>query len=200
VLLNRYVPGLRIHAVSCDNVAAGRILTNRGHTRPAFVAGLPEESTNLDRRRGYLERLQELGVRSFRDEEGGDYTFDAGFAATERILRRGKQPDAIFYARDVMAFGGMEALLGAGVCIPEDVSIVGFDYVSLCQWSSHGLTTVRQPVHEMATAAIEMIGLRELPSVRAAPTVRLILGTMVERSSTMDRGSAVRTRKHLAGT
>jgi DNA-binding LacI/PurR family transcriptional regulator len=203
VLVNRYVPGLRIHAVSCDNVAAGRMvaefLTNRGHTRPAFVAGLPEASTNLERRRGYLERLQELGVRSCTEEEGGDYTFDAGFAATERILRRGKQPDAIFYASDVMAFGGMEALRGAGLRIPEDVSIVGFDDVPLCQWPSHGLTTVRQPVQEMAAAAIEMVGLREIPSVRAVPKVKLIPGTMVERSSTMDRGRAVRTRTHLAG-
>jgi DNA-binding LacI/PurR family transcriptional regulator len=91
-------------------------------------------------------------------------------------------------------------LRGAGLCIPEDVSIVGFDDVSLCQWPSHGLTTVRQPVQEMAAAAIEMVGLRQIPSVRAAPTVRLIPGTMVERNSTMDRGNADRTRKRLAGT
>ncbi len=191
VLLNRYVPALRIHAVSCDNVAAGRMvaefLIERGHVRPAYVAGLPEASTNLDRRRGYVARLKELGVRCPMEEEGGDYTFEAGFAATERLLRGRKLPDAIFYASDVMAFGGIEALRGAGLRVPDDVSVVGFDDVPLCEWPSHALTTVRQPVQEMVVAAIDMLGLGETPLPRGGPTIRLIEGLLVERASTMDR-------------
>jgi DNA-binding LacI/PurR family transcriptional regulator len=199
VLLNRYVPGLKIHAVSCDNVAGGRMvaefLVARGHVRPAYVAGLPEASTNLDRQRGYLRRLQELGVRSCQHEEGGDYTFEAGFAATGRLLGRRKPPDAIFYASDVMAFGGMEALRAAGFRVPDDVSVVGFDDVPQCEWPSYALTTIRQPVSRMVAAAIDMVGLGERPLVQSAPFTRLIAGTLVERASTMDRRSSTRARK-----
>jgi DNA-binding LacI/PurR family transcriptional regulator len=202
VLLNRYVPGLKIHAVSCDNVAAGRMvaefLIERGHVRPAFVAGLPEASTNLDRRKGYLARLQELGVRSCLTEEGGDYTFEAGFTATRRLLRQRKPPDAIFYASDVMAFGGMEALRAAGLRVPDDVSVVGFDDVPLCEWPSHALTTVRQPVPEMVAAAIDMVGLGATTFRQAAPAIRLIPGTLVERASTIDRRSTIRLRESVA--
>jgi DNA-binding LacI/PurR family transcriptional regulator len=191
VLLNRYVPGLEIHAVSCDNVAGGRkvadFLVDRGHARPAFVAGLPGASTNLDRQRGYLTRLQERRVAPCLQEEGGDYTFEAGFSATKRLLRGRERPDAIFYASDIIAIGGMEALRAAGLRVPEDVSVIGFDDVPLAAWPSHGLTTVRQPVEDMVAAAIDVVGLGETPPASGAATIRLIQGTLVERSSTMDR-------------
>jgi DNA-binding LacI/PurR family transcriptional regulator len=191
VLLNRYVPGLEIHAVSCDNVAGGRkvadFIVDRGHARPAFVAGLPEASTNLDRQRGYLARLQERGVARCPVEEGGDYTFEAGFTATRRLLRGRERPDAIFYASDIMAIGGMEALREASLRVPDDVSVIGFDDVPLAGWPSHALTTVRQPVQDMVAAAIDVVGLGEAPPASGAPTIRLIQGMLVERSSTMDR-------------
>jgi len=201
VLLNRYVPGLEIHAVSCDNVAAGRtvadFLADRGHARPAFVAGLPGASTNLDRQRGFLARLGERGVGPCLQEEGGDYTFEAGFTATRRLLRQREHPDAIFYASDIMAVGGMEALREASLRVPHDVSVIGFDDVPLAAWPSHGLTTVRQPVKDMVAAAIEVVGLDNVPPIMRAPTTRLIRGELVERSSTMDRngvGAGGRTR------
>jgi hypothetical protein len=58
-----------------------------------------------------------------------------------------------------MAFGGMEALRGEGLRVPDDASVVGFDDVPLREWPSHALTTVRHPVQEMVAAAIDMVGL-----------------------------------------
>jgi DNA-binding LacI/PurR family transcriptional regulator len=193
VLFNRYVPGLEIHAVSSDNIAGGRqiaeYLFNTGHQRPAFVAGQPDATTNRDRQLGFTSRLKELGLRSCAQEEGGEFSYEAGYAAAKRLLRRTAPVDAIFFASDVMAFGGMDALREAGVGIPGDVSIVGYDDVPLAAWPVYDLTTIRQPVGEMAEAAVDMLGLGNERTPKSAPTTRLIMGTLVERSSTLNRGA-----------
>jgi DNA-binding LacI/PurR family transcriptional regulator len=205
VLFNRYVPGLEIHAVSGDNIAGGRqiaeYLVSAGHQRPAFVAGQADATTNRDRRLGFTSRLKELGVRSCVQEEGGEFSYDAGYSAAKRLLGRAMPVDAIFFASDVMAFGGMDALREAGVRIPEDVSIIGYDDVPLAAWPVYSLTTIRQPVGEMAEAAMEMLGLADARAPKSAPTTRLIMGTLVERSSTINRRTTelARTRHTRPG-
>jgi DNA-binding LacI/PurR family transcriptional regulator len=191
VLFNRYVPGLDIHAVSCDNEAGGRLvaefLIKTGHVQPAYVSGLPDATTNLDRERGFVSRLDELGVTSWLVEEGGSYGHEAGYAAAKRLVARRARPDAIFFASDVMAFGGIEALREIGLRVPEDISVLGFDDVPMAAWPSNALTTIRQPVKEMADEAIALVGLGSPGSAPAEPTTRFISGTLVERTSTIDR-------------
>src|SRR5262249_15051516 len=150
----------------------------------------PDATTNLDRQRGFLSRLRELGVRNCLKEPGGAYSYEAGFAAATRLIRRKPRPNAIFFASDVMAFGGMDALRAAGLRVPDDISVVGFDDVPMADWPCHDLTSVRQPVDEMADAAVEMLGLDPARKV-AAPTTRLIMGKLVPRGSTMPRKRAV---------
>jgi DNA-binding LacI/PurR family transcriptional regulator len=192
VLLNRYVPGLRIPAVSCDNVAGGRQIADHlaalGHVRPAFVAGQPDATTSLDRERGFLARLAELGITTCIDEPGGDYSYEAGVAAAQRLARRKRPPDAVFFASDVMAFGGMDALRQEGLRVPEDVSVVGFDDVPSAAWPCFGLTTLRQPVAAMVDAAIDVLNLDGQMAARGRSATRLIEGELIERSSTMARG------------
>jgi DNA-binding LacI/PurR family transcriptional regulator len=84
----------------------------------------------------------------------------------------------------------MDALRAAGLRVPDDISVVGFDDVPMAAWPGYDLTSVRQPVDEMADAAVEMLGLD--PARRAtAPTTRLIMGGLVTRGSTMPRKRAV---------
>ena len=191
VLFNRYVPGLDIHAVSCDNEGGGRLvaefLIKTGHVQPAYVSGLPDATTNIDRKRGFISRLDELGVTSWLIEEGGNYGHKAGYAAAKRLVGRRDRPDAIFFASDIMAFGGIEALREIGLRIPEDVSVIGFDDVPMAAWPSHGLTTIRQPVKEMADEAIALVGLGSPESASPEPRTCFIPGTLVERTSTIDR-------------
>lgn len=191
LLFNRYVPGLEVNAVSCDNISGGRrvaeFLVERGHVRPAFVSGETDATTNLDRRHGFVSRLTELGVRSCLQAAGGEYSYEAGYHAARQLLTSRKRPDAIFFASDVMAFGGMDLLRQTGIRIPQDISVVGYDDVPLAAWSGYDLTTIRQPIHEMVDAAMEMLGLAENPHVARTPTTRLIVGTLVERSSTANR-------------
>jgi DNA-binding LacI/PurR family transcriptional regulator len=191
VLFNRYVPGLEVHAVSCDNVAGGRrvaeFLHGLGHRRLAFVSGETTSSTNRDRERGFIARLTELGIDGCRQEVGGDYSYESGYDATQRLLRQAGPPDAIFFASDVLAFGGMDMLQAAGLRIPQDISIVGYDDVPLAAWRGYDLTTIRQPIDEMVEAAVDMLGLGQAQHLPVAPTTRLIMGALIERSSTSKR-------------
>src|ERR1700722_4509485 len=97
VSFNRYVPGLQIHAVSSDNIAGARqvadFLVTTGHERLAFIAAQSDATTNRDRRTGFVSRLKELGMRSYSQEEGGDFSYEARYTATKRLLRRTTRPD-----------------------------------------------------------------------------------------------------------
>ena len=86
-----------------------------------------------------------------------------------------------------------------GLSIPEDVSIVGYDDVPLAALPSYSLTTIRQPIREMAKAAVDALGLAEARGTKSAPTTRLIMGTLITRSSTMNRRAIGRTGKTLRG-
>jgi DNA-binding LacI/PurR family transcriptional regulator len=199
ISFNRYVPDLKIHAVSSDNVAGGRqvadYLVATGHERFAFVSAQRDATTNRDRRSGFLSRLKQLKIDSCQHEEGGEFSYEAGYAATKRLLRQASRPDAVFFASDVMAFGGIDAARELGVGVPNDVSIVGYDDVPLAALPSYGLTTIRQPVREMAQAAMEILGLAGERSGRSSPETRIIRGTLITRSSTSDRGSVSRLKK-----
>jgi DNA-binding LacI/PurR family transcriptional regulator len=199
VSFNRYVPGLEIHAVSSDNISGARqvadYLVSTGHERLAFIAGERDATTNRDRRNGFMSRLKELGMRSSTQEEGRDFSYEAGYAATKRLLRKAVRPDALFFASDVMAVGGVDAARELGLSVPEDVSIVGYDDVPMAALPCYSLTTIRQPVREMAKAAIDMLGLAEARGMKSAPTTRLIMGTLITRSSTMNRRAAGRPAK-----
>src|SRR3984957_8765446 len=203
VSFNRYVPGLEIHAVSSDNVAGARqvadFLVATGHERPAFISGQRDASTNRDRRTGFVSRLKQLKMPTCVQEEGGDFSYEAGYAAAKRLLRRAARPDALFFASDIMAAGGIDAAREIGLSVPEDVSIVGYDDVPLAALPCYSLTTIRQPVREMAKAAVDMLGLGEDRNTKAAPTTRLILGSLITRSSTMNRRATARAGKTLRG-
>ena len=203
VSFNRYIPGLEIHAVSSDNIAGARLvadfLVTSGHERLAFISGQADATTSRDRRTGFVSRLKELGMRSCTQEEGGDFSYEAGYAATKRLLRRAARPDALFFASDVMAVGGIDAAREIGLSIPEDVSIVGYDDVPMAALPSYSLTTIRQPVREMAQAAVDMLGLAEDRGMKSTPTTRLIMGTLITRSSTMNRRATRRTGKISRG-
>ncbi|MBV9747751.1 MAG: LacI family DNA-binding transcriptional regulator [Acetobacteraceae bacterium] len=191
VLFNRTVPGAKVASVSCDNEAGGRavadFLVARGHRCPAFVAGRRDTSTNLDRERGFLARLQDLGVPLHARVDGGEYSYEAGFAAALELA--GQRPDAIFFANDIMALGGMDALRHRlRLCVPEDVSVVGFDDIPMAAWPSYGLTTVQQPVQRMIEETVRI--LVEAGRGGEATQVHLLPGCLIERGSTRGRAAA----------
>lgn len=191
LLFNRYVPGAGVHAVSCDNYEGGRTVTRylveRGHRKLVYVAGKKDTSTTMDRERGVNDCLAGLGMTLWGRDEAAEYTHEQGREAALRLLRGKRRPDAIFFANDIMAIGGLDAIRGElGLRVPEDVSVVGFDDIQMAGWPSHSLTTVRQPIAAMVEKTAELLDLSATGKL-PRPRSHLIPGQLIERSSCQDR-------------
>jgi DNA-binding LacI/PurR family transcriptional regulator len=186
VLFSRYMEGGLVSSVSCDNLAAGRMvadfLLNAGHRRLAYMAGDPDSSTNRDRQQGFMTQLWERGAAKPLVMEGNRYTYDAGHAAALRLLKRRDPPDAIFCSSDGLALGTIDAARELGMAIPDELSVVGFDDIPMAAWNAYSLTTVRLPVEEMIDATIQL-ALEQIDSA-SAPVARRFPGTLVQRKST----------------
>ena len=98
----------------------------------------------IDRLQGYREALAAAGLEEGAVEDG-NFTADGGAAAMRRILERGEQPDALFVASDLMARGALAVLGRAGIRVPDDIAIIGFDDSPVATSVSPQLTTMRQP-------------------------------------------------------
>jgi len=189
VLFNRYMEGGVVSSVSCDNVMAGRMvadfLLDAGHHSLAYMAGDPNSSTNRDRQQGFMARLWERGAAKPLVVENNRYTYDAGYAAASRLLKRGHPPDAIFCSSDGLALGTIDAARELSIAIPDKLSVVGFDDVPMAGWNAYGLTTVRLPVEEMIDATIQL-ALEQAGAAGAggASVARWFPGTLVQRKST----------------
>jgi len=146
-----------IAAFSRDRLAAAemtRHLINLGHPRTALVAGHPDHSASQQREEGVLEALDEAGLtlpKQLRVQ--GFFDFPDGIEAGEALLSIKPRPTAIFCANDVMAAGVLHTALRRGLRIPEDLSITGFDDSDTARQTLPQLSTVRQPVYEMAREA-----------------------------------------------
>ncbi len=142
------------YVVDVDNVAGAENATRRlidiGRTRIATVSGTPTMVSSIDRMQGFRRALADAGLRPFA-EEAGDYSEASGADAMRRILAGGA-PDAVFVASDLMARGALTALRSAGLRVPEDVALVGFDDSSVAVSTEPQLTTVRQPMYRQGEA------------------------------------------------
>jgi LacI family transcriptional regulator len=173
--------------VCCDNVAGGRLvadaLLDAGHQRIAYIAGEEGSSTNVDREKGFRDRLQERDYPLSLHEEGGDFTYEAGQAAARRLLQRDDPPDGVFCANDLIAMGTLDvARYELGIEVPQELSIVGFDDIPQASWPAYSLTTVSQPIDRMVDTTIQV-----LMSAVEAPGDETILKwipvSLVERGS-----------------
>lgn len=184
VLFNRRVDSAKVCAVCCDSVEAGRLVADRfceaGLTRFAFVSGSDTASTNLDRKKGFLDRLAERGYSEVR-VAGGENAHAVGFAATNGILDADPEVEGIFCASDILAFGAIDALRARGKAVGRDVAVVGFDDVPAASWPAYALTTVRQPRNQMVREAVRILMAR----INGDRTRRISLlsGKLVERES-----------------
>ncbi|GAB0117748.1 LacI family DNA-binding transcriptional regulator [Acidisoma sp. 7E03] len=186
ILFNRTIPGADVTTVSCDNLAGGRAVADHlvglGRRRIAYVAGRADTSTNAEREEGFVERLRELGCPLHARAGGRDYGYEEGYRATLDLADA--QPDAIFYANDITALGGMDALRQAlSLRIPEDVAVVGFDDIAMAAWPSYGLTTVRQPIQAMIEATVARLG-ADMRGEGNAAAHELFVGPLICRRST----------------
>ncbi|MBE6482962.1 MAG: LacI family transcriptional regulator [Actinomyces ruminicola] len=141
-------------------VDATEYLIGLGHERIALVGGPQDSVPARERHQGYLSALQmhSLPVRA-ELISSGPYSYDNGLRQGRRLLSlpEGQRPTAVFAASDTTALGIYEAAREAGLRIPEDFSVVGFDDAEMAGWAAPRLTTVRQPLFRMGQEAVRMI-------------------------------------------
>lgn len=128
-------------------------LLDLGHTRLAHISGPAPYSASRLRREGFEAALARRGMVVPELTAVGDFTFKSGVLAAERLIAQEIRPTAIFAANDDMALGVLHAASAAGLAVPRDLSVAGFDDTPVAMFSNPSLTTIRQPVAEMAAAA-----------------------------------------------
>ena len=133
-------------------------LSEQGHTRIGCVKGLEDDAFARRRFRGYKAGLDSLSLE-YSDTwvAAGDYTYRSGMDAALAILNSPNPPTALFAINDDMAAGAIAACLQKGLKIPEDISIVGFDNSSIAGAIWPKLTTVNQPISDMAARAVALL-------------------------------------------
>jgi LacI family transcriptional regulator len=139
-------------------LAATEHLLQLGHRRIATITGslaVPCSQARLD---GYRAALERAGI-GFDPAlvKAGDFHYESGLTAALELLRLPDRPTAIFAASDVQAMGVYEAARQNDIRLPDELSVVGFDDVPMAQWVSPPLTTMRQPLSEMATMATKTL-------------------------------------------
>jgi LacI family transcriptional regulator len=162
------LPQDRISSLMVDNEAGGRLafehLYQLGHRRIAFIRGPKRLIDSGPRWRGIQKFAQSVGyeidpdlVVTLPDVFDPNSGFENGISLTEDLLRRKKEFTALLTFDDLTALGAVRALAKAGIKVPENCSVVGFDDVALAALSAPALTTVRQPLETMGSTAVNIV-------------------------------------------
>ena len=158
------------------------LLQGFGCTRLAFISGRSNSRASVAREQTLRSVLVERGMAA-PIMVPGDYSYDTAFQATLDLFRIGPQPDAIFAANDVSAFGVLDALkYELNLRVPADVKVVGFDDIEQAHWRSYNLTTVKFDLHVRVKALVRLI-LRRLADRTAPPFEETLTTRLVVRGT-----------------
>lgn len=182
VVVDRDISLENTDVILADNFQGGyeatRYLISLGHRRIACVGGSYRLLSGEERVNGYLKALAEARIPV--DPAylvHGDFRYKSGEQAMIELLSRPVKPTAVFACNDLMALGAMTALRNAHFALPNQMSLVGFDDISLTSMVSPSLTTVAQPVEDMAQLAIDLLINRIQNKTEEYPAKRVVLPT-----------------------
>ena len=147
-------------SVWTDNRRGGALATSHlyeiGCRTFAHISGPPDSPSATERRKGFLDVMRRESVTAYEIFEG-DYRVQSGLDIGQRFFASGKAPEGIFAANDLMAIGVMQAAAQAGVRIPEDVAVIGYDNIAPTDYTSPSLSTIDQPGYEMGRVALSIL-------------------------------------------
>lgn len=179
--------GAPVSSVSCDDENGGykatQYLIELGHTSIATIPGPKNEECTPDRLAGYHKALTESGLEW--DEIliiYSDWTAKGGGRATQTLLESGIPFSAIFAQNDRMAMGSIRALREAGLSVPEDISVIGYDDIPLSSYYDPALTTLRQPMDVFGQKAAQLL-IKSIQDSAHLPVQVLIEAHLIERES-----------------
>jgi LacI family transcriptional regulator len=162
VFINRLFGSSRQNCVGPGDRQGARLATQHlvdlGHRRIGYINGMEDWIEAQNRLAGYCDVLTERGLPV--DEaliRHGNWSIESGYEAAQELLALADRPTAIFTANDIMALGAMYAIQKAGLDVPGDVAIVGYDDRDFAAWIRPALTTVRMPSYEMGQAAARLL-------------------------------------------
>lgn len=175
-------------SVSIDNYegahAVVRHLIGLGHRRIAAVSGPASNTDARQRLEGYRAAIAAAGLRIPAGYElEGDFREPTGFAAGRALLELEPRPSAVFVANDQMAVGVLGALGDAGVAVPGDIAVAGFDDIEVAQYLNPPLTTVHVDAFRLGERAFERLMLRLDPTVEVSDAHEILPTTLVVRAS-----------------
>lgn len=179
-----------VHVVSVDNVNSGRLaaeaLLQRGYRSIGFLGGPRSASSTMDRLAGFEQALEGTGVE-FAATFAEGYSFEAGRLEMSRLLL--EQPKASYFCGDdVLSIGALSAIEAAGLQVPGDIGLIGFNDMEMAGWQNIDLTTIRQPVDDIVASATELICAimaqpDRTPETRLFPCKVVVRGTLGPLSS-----------------
>lgn len=178
-------------SVSVDDVMGGRLaaqhLLDLGHRRIGIVNSPAVFKQSADRRRGFLARLAEAGVRVADEHDVALEEFADAETAVGRLLDGRRTPTAVFCGNDLIAIGALRAAVARGLSVPGDLAIVGYDDVAFAETSLVPLTSIRQPMYELGRQAAQLM-LDEIRDGDAHRHERVVFQPeLVVRASTVGR-------------
>lgn len=160
-----------------------------GHKKIGLIStGEGDQSVGAKRTLGYIKALKSNKLPKV-DEffEVGDYSFEKGYEAMKRLLKKAQGMTAVFAISDIMAIGACKAIMESGLKIPEDLSVMGFDNIDYAAYYNPGLTTVHQPIDEMASESARMM-LRHLSEEELVHEHFIFDTTIIHRQTCSLRG------------
>jgi DNA-binding LacI/PurR family transcriptional regulator len=186
VLIERAMEGLAVSRVMISNFRGGydgaRHLIELGHTHIGVICG-NLESMPVDRLSGVQKAFTEAKICSDVRIMSHESDFKTGYEAALDMLHKPARPTAIFALTDSIAVGTLHAAAHLGLRVPEQLSVLGFDNVSLASFVIPPLTTVAQPIYEIGEAAVSIL-LRQLQDPQAEPETVMLDTELIIRQST----------------
>jgi DNA-binding LacI/PurR family transcriptional regulator len=174
-----------------DNVRAAQMATQHmielGHQRIAHIAGSSTLLIAQQRQQGYKQALVDYGLpyQKVLIAKNSRWDYQSGYELMRELLASRPRPTAVFAASDQMAIGAYRAIAEAGLRVPHDLSVIGFDDIEAAKFTLPALTTIRQPFTEIASKAISL--LLELIAGEEPETTQIILSPeLIIRQSTAE--------------
>lgn len=186
VLLNSAVKNPAYAVLNIDNYGGAhamvRHLLETGHAGVTFIAGPTDNFDAQQRELGYRAAMAEYAPHAAPDVVAGDFSEEAGYHAGRQLLARTPRPRAVFAANDMMAVGCLSAFKEAGVEVPGEIALAGFDDIPIARYVTPSLCTVRVRIADLGRSALEQLAAR-LEDPRRAPSSHTLACEIVTRAS-----------------
>lgn len=179
-----------ISTITSDNLAGCSLAINYlyklGHRKIAHIMGASESDSwpSYIRKEGYIKAMKKLKLEIIDGYIAHGKTFNVadGYTAMKELLKLKERPTAVFAACDKIAIGAINALKEAGLSVPEDMSLIGFDDIELASYISPKLTTIRQKYNEIGKSAVELL-IKQINEKKRLKINKIISVELVERGS-----------------